>query len=130
MDLHTPAVDIEGRINPRPHAVKQAKAAAIARLIAWTPATVVGDPDAHDGQALNDDLQFIWSAVDPLVRAVGEYAQETLGISGATVERFFTDRVRGALEGEATYEITTAVNDRLSHQRDTEAEMVREFRRG
>jgi hypothetical protein len=129
MDLHTPAADIEGLINPRPHAVKQAKAAAIARLIAWTPATVVGEPDANDGQALNGDLQFIWSAVDPLIRAVGEYAQETLGLSRATVERFFTDRVRGALEGEATYEITAAINDRLAHQQDEEAEMVREFRR-
>jgi hypothetical protein len=130
MVLYTPAADIEGRANPQPHAVKEAKAAIIARLSAWTPATVVGEPDANDGRALNDDLQFIWSAVDPLVRAVGEYAQQTLGLSRATVERFFTDRVRGALEGEATYEITAAVNDRLARARDEEAEMVREFRSG
>ena len=130
MDLHTLAADIGSRAGSTPHAVKQAKAAVVARLIAWTPATVVGEPDANDGKALNDDLQFIWSAVDPLVRAVGEYARQTLGLSRETVERFFTDRVRGALEGEATYEITAAVNDRLARQPDEEAEMVREFRKG
>ena len=129
MDL-TLAPDMEGRANLQPHAVKQAKAAVIARLSAWTPATVVGEPDANDGRALNDDLQFIWSAVDPLVRAIGEYAQQTLGLSRATVERFFTDRVRGALEGEATYEITAAINDRLALRQEEEAEMVREFRSG
>jgi hypothetical protein len=70
-----------------------------------TPARIVGDADAADALALRDDLDVIWQRVDRLIEAYGDYAASHFnGIDTG----LFKDQVRGALEGNATFELEEA----------------------
>src|SRR3954468_5224706 len=91
------------------HPVKAALILAIGRLAALRPTRIVGEPDLVDAHGLADDLLAVAAIVDPIVQAIGEYAQSTLGITPADVERYFHDQLRAALEGNATYCITQAL---------------------
>jgi len=87
-------------------------AAAVARLAAFRPTRIVGEPDRADAHGLVDDLMTLAAVVDPIVQAMGDYAQSTLGIPAADVDRYFRHQLRGALEGNATWCITQAVAER------------------
>jgi hypothetical protein len=80
--------------------------AAVARLAAFRPTRIVGEPDRADAQALADDLLVIAAIVDPIVAAIGDYADSTIGLAAGDLDRDFRDQLRGALEGNATYTIT------------------------
>ena len=73
------------------------------------PARVIGAPDSADGAALNDDLLALARMVDQLILSYGRYAQEHIGISEADVTRNFTNVVLGAIEGNATFSIESAI---------------------
>ena len=100
-----------------PHPVLRAVQAAIARLAAFRPTRIVGEPDQADAQALADDLLVIAAIVDPIIAAIGDYAGSTIGLAPADVERDFSDQLRGALEGNATYTITAAFATRWGEGR-------------
>jgi hypothetical protein len=70
-----------------------------------TPARIVGEADAADALALRDDLDLIWQRVDRLIEAYGDYAASHFnGIDTG----LFKDQLRGALEGNATFELEEA----------------------
>lgn len=95
------------------------------KFMALRMTRVIGEPDKADADNLISDLEALWQIMDPLILAVGKYAQSTLGISGETVAQCFTDQVRGALEGNATFEIEHAAKVRIEAHEDTVADHAR-----
>jgi hypothetical protein len=85
------------------HPVRVAIVTAVGLLASFRPTRIVGEPDRADAHGLADDLLVIAAIVDPVVQAIGDYAQSTLGVSAADVDRYFANQLRGALEGNATY---------------------------
>lgn len=77
--------------------------AAGQKLLGLRMTRIVGEPDKTDADNLRDDLEALWTIIDPVVLAIGRYAQDNLGVSGEDITRHFTDQLRGALEGNATY---------------------------
>lgn len=79
--------------------------AAGRKLLALRMARVAGNyADKHDADALRADLEALWSIVDPVILAVGEYAAEHFtGVLKRDIELHFTDQLRGALEDNATF---------------------------
>lgn len=60
--------------------------------------------DKSDADNLRADLEAIWNIVDPVILAVGEYARENFtGIRDKHIKDNFTDVLRSALEGNATF---------------------------
>lgn len=101
---------------------------AVAKLCAFRPARIVGEPDATDGDALADDLIAIATIVDPIIAAIGDYADSTIGIPQAD-RTSFHHQLRQALEGNATYVVTTAVEARIAARSEDSAEMRAVLRR-
>jgi len=95
-----------------PHPVQAAIHAAIAKLAAFRPTRIVGEPDRADAQAVADDLLAIAAIVDPVVAAIGDYADSTIGLGPKNLDRDFRDQLRGALEGNATYTVVAALDAR------------------
>lgn len=67
------------------------------------PHKIAVSPDPEEFEAMIEDLEALWAKVDPLIRSIGEYV-------AANSSRNFdlsvaTDQLRGALEGNLTYEI-------------------------
>ena len=91
------------------HPVSTAIAAAIGKLAAFRPTRIVGEPDQADAHGLADDLLTLAAVVDPIIEAIGDYAQSALGVPATDVQRYFRDQLRGALDGNATWCITQAV---------------------
>src|SRR5262245_47954113 len=86
------------------HPVKTALLKASLGLLRLQPTTIVGPPDMTDARALQEDLEALCAVIDPVVEAIGDYAARHFGFSH--VDRsLFRDQLRGALEGNATYEI-------------------------
>ena len=85
--------------------IYRAQAEAAAKLAKTRLHRVHGEACADDAHALIEDLQALWTIVDPLVDAVGlEAAQNFPGIERG----HFQHQLREALEGNATYAIETA----------------------
>lgn len=75
---------------------------------------IVGEGDDQDAERLIDDLEAIWQIVDPLIEKIGQYAADNFhGVDAA----LFRNQLRGALEGNATFNLHEA------------AERIREDRR-
>lgn len=64
--------------------------------------------DKSDADSLRDDLEALWTILDPMILAVGQYASAHFRISAADLKSCFTDQVRGALEGNATFVLEQA----------------------
>jgi hypothetical protein len=109
--------------------VQAAIQTAIAKLAAFRPTRVVGEPDAADAGGLADDLLAIAAIVDPIIAAIGDYADSVIGIARAD-RPLFRDQLRQALEGNATYALTTAIEARLASRCEEAGEMQAAFRRG
>src|SRR5690606_34625842 len=93
------------------------------------PHQVYGQPDKSDAYALADDLEAMWRIFDPLIEAYGEYVQSNFGISEHDVIDCFRDQLRGALEGNATFILTSAGDDIEQSRLDTEADYEIDRRR-
>lgn len=98
-----------GRVSPTTnaplHPVRKACIEAAVKLVALQFKPIVGEPDMSDAKALQQDLDAIASIVDPIILAVGHYAKSNFGRIDLDL---FTDQLRRALDGEATYEIEQA----------------------
>ena len=105
------------------HPVRKACLTAAVKLVSLVPTRIVGEPDMADARALIDDLDTICSIVDPVVAAIGHYAETNFG---RLDQSLFTDQLHGALDGNATFEIRGA-RKRISG-RDGAAEAAAEFR--
>ena len=110
------------------HPVQEAIRTAVARLAALQPTRIVGEPDEADANGLIDDLIAVAAIVDPVVAAIGDYADSTIGIPRAD-RGLFRDQLRQALEGNATYVLTRAIAERIAARREEAAEMRAAFRR-
>jgi hypothetical protein len=108
-----------------PHPVGAALARAAARLATLAPARIVGEPDLADARNLIDDLHALCAIVDPVIAAIGDYAESHFGRLDTAL---FADQLRGALEGNATFEIEAAARKLVASRADAEAEYRREMR--
>ena len=87
------------------HPVRVALRDAGLKLACLVPHTIYGDPTMEDAKALQQDLDAIAAIVDPVVNAVGRYAQSHFGRIDMAL---FTDQLRDALDGNATFDIEQA----------------------
>jgi len=108
------------------HPVRKACLAAAVKLVSLTPTRIVGEPDIADARGLIDDLDTICTIVDPVITAIGAYAEAHFG---RLDQSLFTDQLHGALDGNATFEIEQAARKLLAGRADGAAEMTRTFRR-
>ena len=79
------------------------------------------EPTKADADALIADVTVLWEIFDPVIEAMGRYAGYNLGLSEQTVKDTSVDVVRNALEGDLTYVIEQAFEDRVQQVRDDEA---------
>jgi hypothetical protein len=109
-----------------PHPVQAALSAAVAKLSGLRPVRIVGEPDLNDAHNLIDDLEAVSSIVDPIVAAIGDYAESNFGKLDTSL---FKDQLRGALDGNATFEIESAARRLIANRAAAQAEYRREMRR-
>ena len=84
---------------------------AARKLLSLRMTRIVGQPDKTDADNLRSDLEALWTILDPVILAVGEFARENLPINDKAVKEYFTDQLRGALEGNATFALDEAGNE-------------------
>src|SRR5262245_24393213 len=111
---------------PSAHPVRKACLAAAVKLVSLLPTRIVGEPDMADARALIDDLDAICSIVDPMVAAIGHYAESNFG---QLDQSLFTDQLHGALDGNATFEIEQAARRHIGDRAEGAAEAAADFRR-
>lgn len=100
------------------HPVEAAAHDAAQKLLALRFTTVRGQPDKADADALIGDVESLWRIFDPVIQALGTYAQETIGISAKAMGNLHVDQVRGALEGNLTCIIEHAQAENDAADRD------------
>ena len=87
------------------------------KLLSLKMTRIVGIPDEHDAANLRADLEALWNIVDPVIAAIGDYAGACFGIDQDKIKEHFTDQLRGALEGNATFVLEQAaeraIEDRM-----------------
>ena len=86
-------------------ALCRAQATAISGLAGLKLHRILGEADAADFLALRDDLEAVARVIDPLIAAVGA---EAAAASHAILRDLFEDQVFGALDGNATFNLTEA----------------------
>ena len=69
---------------------------------------IVGEPDRHDAEELVACLRRLAAIIDPVVAAIGGYANHHFGWVD---QRLFTDQLLNALEGDATFVIEQAADN-------------------
>lgn len=100
--------------NPADLAIERAIMDAMRGLARFSPTRVIGAPDAADAENLRSDLLDLCDVVDPLVKAIGDYAAHQFGMSAKDHE-LFHNQLRGALEGNAAH-VLQEIADRLRAQ--------------
>ena len=91
---------------------------------------IIGEATMADAAARADDLLALADIFDDVFEACGENARSEFGISEKDVRKYFASVVRNAVEGDATFAITDAMQARQEADADAQAEMRREFRYG
>jgi hypothetical protein len=91
---------------------------AARKMLGLRMTKIAGAADRHDADNLRADLEAIWSIVDPIIEAVGQYASEHFEIDVSQ----FNGQLRSALEGNATYEIEKAADKLLDDRREFNAD--------
>ena len=64
--------------------------------------------DEVDAQNIAADLDALCSIIDPVIKAIGEYAADHLSIGADVVKTHFTDQLRDTLEGNAAWVVLEA----------------------
>lgn len=112
-----PVLQMKRLLSPLDAAVKE----AAAKLLTLQMTHISGEADEVDAQNLVMDLEAIWSIIDPMIEAVGNYAASNFnGIDKSQ----FTSQLQGALEGNATHEILSAGEKIVADRREEMAEAV------
>lgn len=88
---------------------------AARKLLMLRMTNIRGAGDKHDANNLIADLEAVASIIDPVVLAIGMYAKENLGLTDKAIKGNFTDQLRGALEGNATFNIEEAGDQAQAH---------------
>jgi hypothetical protein len=74
-----------------------------------TPTRIPVEPMPNEIRAINDDLLLLAGKVDALIQSYGAYV--AANVSGRFDQSLFKDQLFGALEGNATYEVSCAADD-------------------
>lgn len=74
--------------------------------------------DEEDAKSLLDDLDAIVAIIDPIILAIGEYADQHFGRIDLSL---FTHQLRDALDGNATFEIASAAEAIVQERMDEAA---------
>lgn len=110
-DLPDCSAAVTERSASRPvHPVRVAFKEAGLKLACLLPHTIVGEPDMADARGLLSDLDALIAIIDPVIAAIGHYAESHLG---SLDQSLFTDQVLGALDGNATFAIEDVVRKRM-----------------
>jgi hypothetical protein len=92
-----------------------AQAWAVCCLAGMRLHRVVGSADADDVRHVRDDLQALWSAIDPLIEAIGlNAAREFNGVD----KSLFRRQLEQALDGNATGNLDAIAELMMAEQRD------------
>jgi hypothetical protein len=75
---------------------------------------IVGEPDRHDAEELVACLRQLAAIIDPVVAAIGSYANHHFGWVD---QRLFKDQLLNALEGDATFVIQEAADNCVLERR-------------
>jgi hypothetical protein len=75
---------------------------------------IVGEPDRHDAEELVACLRRLAAIIDPVVAAIGSYANHHFGWVD---QRLFTNQLLNALEGDATFVIQEAADNFILEMR-------------
>lgn len=73
-------------------------------------------PDEQDAKALLEDIDAICHIIDPVILAIGDYANLHFGRIDLTL---FENQLRDTLDGNAAYEITSAAEALAQERLDT-----------
>lgn len=84
----------------------------VRKLSALTLHDVRGEPEPDDAARLRQDLEAVWRIVDQFVERFGEYANSALGDIDVNE---FRGQLEGALDGNASYELSVA-EERLTDE--------------
>lgn len=84
----------------------RAKATCLEKLAALKLHRVVGQPDCADAQRYMEDVRDVAAIIDPFILAIGDEAAST--VSGKIDISLFEHQLRGALEGNAIYDLELA----------------------
>jgi hypothetical protein len=74
---------------------------------------IVGEPDRTDAEKLVANLRQLAAIIDPVVAAIGRYANHHFGWVD---QRLFTSQLLNALEGDATFVIQEAAENFILEQ--------------
>lgn len=96
------------------HPVEAAAALAAQKLLTLKFSKVVGEPDMTDAKNIVSDIEALWTVLDPLIEAMGDYAMNQLGISDKAMDGCHRNQVRGALEGNLTFLCEEAVRQDIA----------------
>lgn len=99
---------------PTVHPVEAAAQEAAKKLLTLKFAKVVGLPDMADAKNVVSDIEALWTVLDPLIEAMGDYAMNQLGISEQAMDGCHKNQIRGALEGNLTFFCEEAVRQDIA----------------
>ncbi len=105
-------------------ALCRAQADAVAGLAGLKLHRIIGEADEADFLALRDDVEAIAAKVDPLIAAIGS---EAAGASHAIEAELFEAQLSGALDGNATFNLSEAATRVREDRLDSRAEQSRAF---
>ena len=81
---------------------------AARKLLTLRMTRIIYAADRADADNLRADLEALWTILDPVILAIGEYAAEHFHIAPNDIKDCFADQIRGALEGNATHVLDMA----------------------
>lgn len=105
----------------------RAQANAIVGLAGLKLHNVIGEGDDADALAICDDIEALPKIVDPLLQATGEHANENF--HGVDMS-LFTDQLCGAVDGNATFNMTEIADNIRESRPFTLADHEIALRRG
>ena len=101
------------------HPLKSAADLAAIRLTALQFHNCRAEPMRADRDALLSDCEAIAKIIDPLIKALGRYAQEHLSISDRQMDGCHIDVLRGAIVDDGIgYQIDQAFEQIVSDRRE------------
>lgn len=88
---------------------------AARKLLNLRMTKINGPGDKHDADNLIADLDVLAEIFDGVILELGLFAKEALGLSSEQIKRDFTDQLRNALEGNATFSLEEAGQRAQAH---------------
>ena len=124
MSTATPSKDLpvttRAHNPPSPSPLDAVVADAARKLMGLKMTKLYLEPEQEDVDNILSDLDAICHIIDPVVRAIGQYAVDYFGMKQSNVHDYFTDQLRGTLDGNGTYIIQAAFDAMLQDRADAQ----------